>query len=160
MYSAAEFNDSISSADVTHEQADRLAIANDIHNTLSVLNYEWYGGCYYDFESDKILIGLTEVSDSNKGLVLTYTGYTAVQFYQCEYSYKYLEELYNRLDGKRIVLSVLGVDRFNISIGKNRVNVHIANTGKYGAIYTANKMDSLGGAIVFTSVTVTADSNY
>ena len=157
--SATEYSDTISSSEVSREQADRMAVANNIHNTLSVQNYEWYGSCYYDLENDKILVGLTEVSDSNKDAVLTHTGDTAVQFYECDYSYQYLEELYNKLDGKRTVLSMLGVDRFNISIEKNRVNVRINNAEKYEAIYMANEMDSIGGAIVFTSDTVTADSN-
>ena len=157
--SATEYSDTISSSEVSQEQADRMAVANNIHNTLSAQNYEWYGSCYYDFENDKILVGLTEVSDSNKDTVLTHTGDTDVEFYQCKYSYQYLEELYNKLDGKRMVLSALGVDRFNISIEKNRVNVHIDNAEKYEAIYIANELDSIGGAIVFTSDTVTADSN-
>lgn len=55
-------------------------------------------------------------------------------------------------------LPVLGVDRFNISIEKNRVNVHINNAEKYEAIYMANEMNSLGGAIVFTSDIVASDS--
>ena len=157
--SATEYSDTISSSEVSQEQADRMAVANNIHNTLSAQNYEWYGSCYYDFENDKILVGLTEVSDNNKDIVLTHTGDTAVQFYECDYSYQYLDELYNKLDGKRTVLSMLGVDRFNISIEKNRVNVHIDNAEKYEAIYMANELDSIGGAIVFTSDTVTADSN-
>ena len=159
VYHAGEYSDRLSSDDVTPEQADRLEVANNIHNTLSAQNYEWYGSCYYDFENDKILVGLTEVSDNNKDIVLTHTGDTAVQFYECDYSYQYLEELYNKLDGKRTVLSMLGVDRFNIFIEKNRVNVHIDNAEKYEAIYMANELDSIGGAIVFTSDTVTADSN-
>lgn len=157
VYSDAEYNDSISSADVTPKQADRLAVTNNIHNTMSAQNYEWYGSCYYDFETDRIMVGLTEVSDSNKETVLTHTGDTAVQFYECDYSYQYLEELYNKLDENRTMLSLLGVDRFNISVEKNRVNVHIASAEKYGAIYTVNEMDSLGGAVVFTSDTATAD---
>ena len=157
--SATEYSDTISSSEVSQEQADRMAVANNIHNTLSAQNYEWYASCYYDLENDKILVGLTEVSDSNKDAVLTHTGDTAVQFYECDYSYQYLEELYNKLDGKRTVLSMLGVDRFNISIEKNRINVRINNTEKYEAIYMTNEMDSIGGAIVFTSDTVTADSN-
>ncbi|MBQ8629950.1 MAG: hypothetical protein IJ421_10825 [Prevotella sp.] len=157
--SATEYSDTISSSEVSQEQADRMAVANNIHNTLSAQNYEWYASCYYDLENDKILVGLTEVSDSNKDAVLTHTGDTAVQFYECDYSYQYLEELYNKLDGKRTVLSMLGVDRFNISIEKNRINVRINNAEKYEAIYMTNEMDSIGGAIVFTSDTVTADSN-
>ena len=157
--SATEYSDTISSSEVSQEQADRMAVANNIHNTLSAQNYEWYASCYYDLENDKILVGLTEVSDSNKDAVLTHTGDTAVQFYECDYSYQYLEELYNKLDSNRTVLSVLGVDRFNISIEKNRVNVRIDNAEKYEAIYMANELDDIGGAIVFTSDTVTADSN-
>lgn len=159
IYYAIEYNDSLSASDVKSEQADRLAVANNIHNTLSEQNYEWYGGCYYDFENDKILVGLTEASDSNKDIVLTHTGDTVIEFYQCEYSYQYLKALYNKLDSKRTVLSVLGVDRFNISIEKNRVNVHIDTAEKYEAIYVANEMDSIGGAIVFTADIVVSDSN-
>lgn len=157
VYSAAEYSDSTSSADVTPEQADRLAAANKIHRTLSAQNYEWYGGCCYDFENDRIMVGLTEVSDSNREAVLAHTGDTAVQFFECEYSYRYLEELYNKLDEKRTMLSLLGADRFNISVEKNRIKVHIASAEKYGAIYAVNETDSLGGAIVFTSDTASAD---
>lgn len=156
VFSVAEDSDTISSSEVSQEQADRMAVANNIHNTLSAQNYEWYGSCYYDFETDKIMVGLTEVSDSNKDTVLTYTEDTVVQFYKCDYSYQYLEELYKKLDSKRAVLFVLGADRFNISIEKNRVNVHIVNAEKYEAIYMANELDSIGGAIVFKSDTVTA----
>ena len=158
VYYAGEFNDSLSPSDLTSEQADHLAKANDIHNTLSAQGYGWYGSCYYDFETGAIMVGLTDVSDSNRNTVLTHIGDVSVQFYQCGYSYQYLEELYNKLDGKRVALSVLGVDRFNISIEKNRVNVHINNAEKYEAIYMANEMDSLGGAIVFTSDIVASDS--
>ena len=157
VYHAGEYSDRLSSDDVTPEQADRLEVANNIHNILSAQNYEWYGSCYYDFEADKIMVGLTEVSDDNKETVLTRTGDTAVQFYECDYSYQYLEELYNKLDSKRTVLSVLGVERFNISIEKNRVNVRIGNAKNYEAIYMANELDHIGGAIVFTSDNITAD---
>jgi len=47
--------------------------------------------------------------------------------------------------------------KFNISIEKNRVNVHINNADKYEAIYMANEMDNRGGAIVFTSDNVASD---
>ena len=44
--SATEYSDTISSSEVSQEQADRMAVANTIHNTLSAQNYEWYGSCY------------------------------------------------------------------------------------------------------------------
>lgn len=155
VYSATEYGDTNSYTDVTPEQAERLAKVNYIHNTLSAQNYAWYGNCYYNFDNDKIMVGLTDVSNSNKEIVLSYTRDTVIQFFQCDYSYQYLEELYNKLDEKRTILFVLGVDRFNISIHMNRVNVHITNAKNYGAIYIVNEMDSIGGAIVFSSDTVT-----
>ncbi|MBR2953513.1 MAG: hypothetical protein IKC45_03915 [Clostridia bacterium] len=137
--------------EVTEEQAKKLEKANSIHKKLSTQNFEWYGNCYYDFENDKIMLGLTEISDSNKESVLSYTKNTIVEFYQCDYSYKYLEELYNKLDKNRVILYLFGADRFNISIDKNKVNVHLTNDNKYTAIYIANKMDTIGGAITFSS---------
>lgn len=137
--------------EVTEEQAKKLEKANSIHNKLSTQNFEWYGNCYYDFENEKIMLGLTEISDSNKETVLSYTRNTAVEFYQCDYSYKYLEELYNKLDKNRVILYIFGADRFNISVDKNKVNVHLTNDNKYIAIYIANKMDTIGGAIKFSS---------
>ncbi len=158
VYSTTEYNGS-DTCDVTHEQADRLAKANYIHNTLSIQNYEWYGNCYYDFEADKIMVGLTEISDSNKETVLNHIGDAVVEFEQCEYSYQYLEVLYDKLDEKRVVLLMSGVKRYNISIEKNRVNVRINKPDKYVAIYLANKMDNIGGAIVFTTETVLEDGD-
>lgn len=145
--------------EVTPEQAEKLEKANIIHNNLSVQNFEWYGNCYYDFKNDKIMLGLTEVSGSNKETVLSYTRNTAVEFYQCDYSYQYLEELYNKLDKNRIILYLLGVDRFNISINENKVHVHITDENKFVAIYIANKMDTLGGAIIFDSYTNTTNDD-
>ena len=145
--------------EVTEEQAKKIEKANILHNNLSTQNFEWYGNCYYDFENDKIMLGLTEISGSNKETVLSYTRNTAVEFYQCDYSYQYLEELYNKLDKNRIILYLLGVDRFSISINENKVHVHITDENKYVAIYIANKMDTLGGAIIFDSYTNTTNDD-
>ena len=152
-----ESSDSASCAFVTPEQAERLEAANTIHNTLSARSYEWYGSCYYDFENGKIMVGLTELTDNNKETVSTYTGNTAIEFYKCNYPYVYLKELSDKIDRRFTVLSVLGVTRFNISVRENRVKVYIKGDRMYGAIYAVSKMDSLGGAIVFTSNVITAD---
>lgn len=80
-----------------------------------------------------------------------------MQFYECDYSYRYLQELYDMLDGKRFVLSMLGVDRFSISVARNRVRVYIISEDKYGAIYITNKIDSVVGAIIFITETASAD---
>ena len=159
VYSSTEYIDSESGADVTPQQAECLARVNYIHNTMVAQNYEWYGNCYYDFEADKIIVGLTENSDSNKEAVLNHMGDTAVEFEQCEYSYQYLEELYDKLDEKRVILLMSGVKRYNISIEKNRVNVCLSKPDKYAAIYLANKSDNIGGAIVFTTGTVSEDGD-
>lgn len=147
------------SAMVSPEQAERFHKANDIHNVLSAQNYEWYGSCYYDFEKNMIMIGLTDASRKNMDTVLTYTEDTVVDFYQCDYSYRYLLELYCKLDGKRTVLSLLGVKGYNISIQKNRVAVRIENADKYAAIYMISKMDRTGGAIEFISDTSTDNTS-
>jgi len=140
---------------VSPEQAECFNKANDIHNELSAQNYEWYGSCYYDFDENKIMIGLTDASKRNMDTVLTHTEDTIIDFYKCDYSYRYLSELYYKLDGKRTVLSLLGVKRYNISIQKNKVEVWIENTDKYAAIYMVSKMDSTGGAIEFITYTST-----
>ena len=155
--SADESGDRDSCVFVPPEQAERLETANTIHNTLSAQNYEWYGSCYYDFENEKIMIGLTELTGNNKEKASTYTGNTATEFYKCDYSYVYLEELYKKIDKNFTVFSMLGVNRFNISVRENRVKVHIKNDRMYGAIYAVSKMDSSGGAIIFTSNAITAD---
>ena len=110
-----------------------------------------------DFENKKIMIGLTELTGNNKEKASSYTGNTAIEFYKCDYSYVYLEELYKKLDKNFTVFSMLGVNRFNISVRENRVKVHIKNDRMYGAIYAVSKMDSSGGAIIFTSNAITAD---
>lgn len=71
----------------------------------------------------------------------------------------YLEETYNRLNKIRIILCLFGADRFNISIGENRVNVHLTSDNQYIAIYIANKTDTLGGAIIFNTHINSSDSN-
>ena len=151
VYPAPDF--ASDSAMVSPEQAERLNKANDIHNELSAQNYEWYGSCYYDFDENKIMVGLTDASKGNMDAVLTHAEDTIVEFYECEHSYRYLSEMYNKLDGKRTFLSLLGVKGYNISVRKNKVEVYIENADKYAAIYIISKMDSTGGAIEFISDT-------
>jgi len=151
VYPAADF--ASEAAMVSPEQAERLNQANDIHNALSAQNYAWYGSCYYDFDENKIMVGLTDVSQRNMETVLPHTGDTVVDFYACDHSYRYLSELYDKLDGKRTFLSLLGVKGYNISVRKNKVEVWFENADKYAAIYMISKMDSTGGAIEFISDT-------
>lgn len=149
--------DAINAADVTPEQADKIAKANELHNVIVGEDFGWYGSCYYDFDAETVVIGLTDNSTENQNTILALVGDTLVQFFECEYSYQYLEELYAKLDGQRMILYALGVERFNISIEQNRINVYIANAEKYAAIYTINEADSIGGAILFRTNSPTAD---
>lgn len=151
VYPAAGF--ASESAIITPEQAERFNKAYDIHNKLSAQNYEWYGTCYYDFVENKILIGLTDASKRNLDTVLSHTEGAIVDFYECDYSYRYLLELYNKLDEKRIFFTLLGVKGYNISLQKNKLKVRIESADKYAAIYIISKMDSTGGAIEFISDT-------
>ncbi len=134
---------------VLPEYADEVEAAHKIHNILSQQEYPWYGNCRFDFDSETIMVGLTEVTDSNKQAVLAHTADTPVAFYPCQYSYAYLQQLYNKLEGKRAELNFLGVAWFAVSATTNRVNVCIDNSKNYLAIYAASKLDSQGGAIKF-----------
>lgn len=146
---AVENTDALSSDEVTEEQAKQIAAANNIHNTLSEQNYEWYGGCCYDFDKARIEIGLTDLSDANKAAVSAVIGNTDVHFVSCDYSYQYLEELYNRIDEKRLLLTVMGVERYSISVDENYVRVYLRSADDNAAICIINEMDTLGGAVSF-----------
>lgn len=134
-------------ATVLPEYADEVETAYRIHGILSRQEYPWYGQCVsYD---GLIMVGLTEVTNSNKEAVLAHTADMPVVFYQCEYSYQYLQKLYNKLEKYRAVLSFLGVERFTVSMTENRVYVYIGNPKNYMAICAASMLDRQGGAIKF-----------
>ena len=158
VYADAEYGDALSAADVSEEQAECIASANNLHNTLAAQGYAWYGGCQYNFGMGKIEIGLTDLSDENKTAVLAHVGNEDIHFSQADFSYQYLEELYNRLDGKRMILSLLGVERYHIAVEENRVIVRLSDSDNNAAIYAANEMDTAGGAILFKTTVYPADS--
>lgn len=149
LYYDTENSDTLSAACVTEEQAEYIAAANDVHNTLSAQNYEWYGGCYYNFDTERIEVGLTDLSDENKATVLTNVGNIDVSFTQCDYSYRYLKDLYNKIDAKRLLLSAIGVENYSISVAKNYVRVYLTSADNNAAIYVVNELDTIGGAISF-----------
>lgn len=134
---------------VLPEYADEVEAAYRIHGILSQQEYPWYGNCRFDSDSETIMVGLTEVTDSNKQAVLAHTADTPVAFYQCEYSYQYLQRVNNKLEKYRAVLSFLGVERFAVSMTENRVYVYIDNPKNYLAFCAASMLDSQGGAIKF-----------
>jgi len=158
LYSDSEYSDSISSADVTQEQAERISLANDIHGILTTQNYAWYGGCYYDFADDGIIVGLTEISDVNKEMIISQIGEIELQFRQCDFTYQHLEKVYSKIDEKRTFLMTLGVERYNISVENNCVNVYVRDADSNAAICIVNEMDDIGGAIRFRTDKKVTDS--
>lgn len=158
MYYDTENSDTYSSADVTEEQAAYISIANDIHNKLSAQNFAWYGGCQYDFDTGSIKVGLTDLSDENKATVLSTIENRDVHFVMCDYSYQYLESLYEKIDAKRLILSVLGVERYSISVSENYVRVYLTSADDNAAIYIINELDTIGGAINFRTTRYEYDS--
>ncbi len=148
---------SASPTEVTSFQAEKLDEANKIHNLLIEKGYEWYGSCYYDFDADKIKIGLTENIKENQEQILGYIDDSSIQFYTCKYSYSYLNSLYNRMEKKKWMLKVLGVERYNISIINNCINVSLSNTNKYSAIYFVNEFIDANGAVIFNTISNTND---
>lgn len=156
---AATDDDRVSAADVTPAQAEKIAEANNMHNLITIQNLEWYGSCYYDFETDMIKVGLTENTEANQKQILEVIDDVSIQFYECEYSYQYLENVYNSLESRQFILKAVGVERYNISIENNRVNVYITNTERYAAIYMVNELANADGAVVFKTTSYSADAH-
>ena len=56
-------------------------------------------------------------------------------------------------------MKAVGVERYNISIENNRVNVYITNTERYAAIYMVNELANADGAVVFKTTSYSADAH-
>lgn len=141
---------------VTPEMAAKSAKANNIHNLLVKNNLEWYGNCYYDFDLDVVKIGLTENTETNQKEVckiiddtFKINGDTDIQFYKCDFSYQQLEEVYNNLENRHLLLKIVGVKRYNISIINNCVNVYVKSEKNYFAMFVVNKLTDEDDAIQF-----------
>lgn len=142
--------------DVTPEMAEESAKANNIHNLLVENNLEWYGNCYYDYDSDVVKIGLTENTETNQKEFLKIiddtfkiNGDTDMQFYKCDFSYQHLEEVYNNLENRHLLLKIVGVKRYNISIINNCVNVYVKSEKNYFAMFVVNKLTDEDSAVLF-----------
>lgn len=152
--------------DVTPEMAGKSAKANNIHNLLVTKNFEWYSNCYYDFDSDVVKIGLTENTETNQKEffkiiddTFRINGDTDMQFYECEFSYQHLEEVYNNLENRQLLLRIVGVKRYNISVIDNCINVYI-NSGKNNfAIFVTNIVTDEDEAIRFKILSESALSS-
>lgn len=151
-----QYGDSTSSLDVTPEMAGKSAKANNIHNLLVENNLEWYGNCYYDYDSDVVKIGLTENIEENQQELFKIidetfeiSGETDIQFYECDFSYQQLEEVYNNLENRHLLLKIVGVKRYNISIINNCVNVYVKSEKNYFAMFVVNKLTDEDSAVLF-----------
>lgn len=151
-----QYGDSTSSLDVTPEMAGKSAKANNIHNLLVENNLEWYGNCYYDYDSDVVKIGLTENTEENQQELFKIIdetfeigGETDIQFYECEFPYHHLKEAYNNLESRQWLLRIIGVKRYNISIIDNCVNVYIKREKSYFQIFVVNMLTDEDNAIQF-----------
>lgn len=154
------YNDSVDRCEVTAIQGGKLGAANNMHLSISAHNYDWYGSCYYDMETDLIMIGLTENTEAHQKQVLkdeqkqtpAILADTPVQFYTCEYSYQHLEDIYSSLESRDFILKTIGVERYYISITDNRVVVYLTNADCYAAIYAIDKLDNSNGAVIYKSI--------
>lgn len=151
--------------DVTPEMAEKSAKANNMHNLLVTKNLEWYGNCYYNFDLDVVKIGLTENTETNqreffKIIDETFEigNDTDFQFYECDFSYQHLKEVYNNLENRQLLLKIIGVKRYNISIIDNIVNVYINSEENYFAIFVVNKLTDEDGAVFFKTLSDSAVS--
>lgn len=136
------------SYDVSTAQAEMIERANSAHNKLAEQGFSWYGNCYYDLKTDVVMLGLTENTERNRAAALSIIGDMDVQFYECEHSYSSLVELYDSIDSRWLALRMLGVERYNIDIADNVVNVYLSNGGDNAAMYFVSKLDE-SGAVVF-----------
>lgn len=139
----------LSHDDITPEVAEKIVKANYIHNRIVNQNFEWYGNCYYDFDADSVVIGLTENTEINQKKIVEVIGGTTVQFFECDQSYQRLEEIYNNLESRQLLLRIIGVKRYNISVIDNYVNVYITSEKKLLAIYVVNKLADEDSAVSF-----------
>lgn len=145
--------------DITPEMANKSAKANNIHNLLVTKNLEWYSTCYYDYDSDIVKIGLTDNTEDNQKKIFEIIEDIFVinedfkaHFYECEFSYHYLEKVYNTVESKDLLLRMVGVKRYNISIRENCVNVYIRSEKSYLPIFVVNMLIDEDNAIQFKAL--------
>lgn len=142
-------DDKVSHDDITPEMAEKSAKANNMHNLIVNHNFEWYGNCYYDFDSDSVMIGLIENTEINQEKIVEIIGDSTVQFFKCDHSYQKLEKIYNALESRQLLLRIIGVKRYNISVIDNYINVYIKSEKNHLAIYVVNKLADEDSVIYF-----------
>ncbi len=147
------------SCEVTEEQARQMYRANcawyaSYHNKVP-----YFGTCYYDIKTDKIMLGLTENTPENQAYVLSLFGKFPVTFYQCDYSWLYLEELCDKLNRNWFFLMLSGVKCVapnELSVGiddvNNRITVLLEDDDCYLAKYLVTQLCGSDDVVVFKTV--------
>lgn len=141
-----------SCVDITYYQSRQLDRANAAWYALYRHQVPYFGTCYYDFETDKIMVGLTENTPENQAYVLSLFGKFPVTFYQCDYSWLHLEELCDKLDRNRFFLKVSGVEDFGMDDVNNRVGVLLKDDNCSLAKYLVTRLCGSDDVVVFKTV--------
>lgn len=141
-----------SCVDITYDQSRQLDRANAAWYALYRHQVPYFGTCYYDFETDKIMVGLTENTPEKQAYVLSLFGKFPVTFYQCDYSWLHLEELCDKLDRNRLFLKVSGVEAFGMDDVNNRVSVLLKDDNCSLAKYLVTRLCGSDDVVVFKTV--------
>lgn len=148
-----------SCADITYDQSRQLDRANAEWYALYRYQVPYFGTCYYDFETDKIMVGLTENTPENQAYVLSLFGKFPVTFYQCDYSWLHLEELCDKLNKNWLFLMLSGVKCVapnEVSVGiddvSNRVTVLLEDDDCYLAKYLVTQLRGSDDVVAFKTV--------
>ena len=145
--------------DVTEEQATQMYRANCAWNSLCRNEVPYFGACYYDIETNEIMLGLTENTPENQAYVLSLLGKYSVTFYQCEYPWMHLKELCDKLNRNWFFLMVSGVRCVapnELSVGiddkNNRIVVFLEDDNCYLAKYLVTQLCGSDDVVIFKTV--------
>ncbi len=148
-----------SCVDITYDQSRQLDRANAAWYAMYRHQVPYFGTCYYDFDTDKIMIGLTENTPENQEYVLSLFGKFPVTFYQCDYSWLHLEELCDKLNRNWFFLMLSGVKCLapnELSVGiddvSNRITVLLEDDDCYLAKYLVTQLCDSEDVVVFKTV--------
>lgn len=149
----------VDGCDVTEEQATQMYRANCAWNSLFRNEVPYFGTCYYDIETNEIMLGLTENTPENQAYVLSLLGKYSVTFFQCDYSWMHLEQLCDKLNRNWFFLMVSGVKCAapnELSVGiddvNNRITVLLMDDDCYLAKYLVTQLCGSDDVVVFTTV--------
>lgn len=133
----------------TPEQADMMHKVYQIYYDLIEEKLPWFGTCYYDYETDKTMVGLTEDSLQNREKIQCFFGDIDVAFFKCDYSQQYLQNLLDKLYRNRFFLMISGVDGYYIYEPENCVVVAFKDAKCYLGVYLVNELCDSSKAVAY-----------